>query len=398
MKKNIFLNVLAIFYISILTACVSSLEETPLVDLSIIEDVKETFPELTSTQFGEPQYFADKNTVVELSAEQKKEFLNYFNSAVNNAKPDHQRLYEFLELFGDKFEYGNLTSNAKDTFAQARGNCMSLAVLTTALARVANVEIKYQLVNRIPVYQEYGSVIFNAQHIRSLVFEPKIENGSGLLLFRKKAVIDYYPSSSNFVSGNVSEDDFFSMYYRNLASEAIGINDNNKAYWLLRHSLDIEPENAQSINSLAVLHRRVGEYAKAEELYKYGIKNASNKITLLKNYKILLQSQERFIEAERITKELENLIDYDPFNWLHAANDAFDEGNYNLAFKLYNKAIELAPYLHQAHFGVAKTQYMRGNYIAAERSFKVAQDEAFDKKSKSIYEAKLSALSKERFN
>ena len=398
MKKTISLSTLLIFCICILTACVSSLEETPLVDLSIIEDVNETFPELTSNQFGEPQYFSAKNTVIELSAEQKKEFLNYFNSPVNKTKPDHQKVYEYLESFGDKFEYGNFTSNAKDTLSQATGNCMSLAVLTTALARVANVDIKYQLVNRIPVYQEYGSVIFNAQHIRSLVFEPKFESGSGLLLFRKKAVIDYYPSSSNFVSGYVTEDEFFSMYYRNLASEAIGLNDNNKAYWLLRHSLGIEPENAQTINSLAVLHRRVGEYAKAEELYKYGIKNASNKVTLLKNYKILLQSQERFTEAEKITKELENLDDYDPFNWLHAANDAFDEGNYNLAFKLYNKAIELAPYLHQAHFGVAKTQYMRGNYKAAERSFKVAKDEAFDKKSKSIYEAKLAALSRERFN
>jgi len=312
-------------------------------------------------------------------------------------------LYEYLQSFGETFVYGNLTSDAKSTLDQGTGNCMSLAVLTTALAKAVDIEIKYQLVNRIPVFQEYGSVVFNAQHIRSIVYKPRNEDianlaGTTITVFRESAIIDYYPSRSNFSHGFVSEDEFYAMYFRNLASEAIGQDNNNRAYWLLKHSLEIEPESHQTINSLAILHRRVGDYRKAEELYKYGIKIASNKIVLLKNYKVLLLFQKRYDEAEKISRELENLEDHNPFNWLLAANDAFDEEDFNLAAKLYEKAIELAPYLHQAHFGKTKTEYKRGNFRTARQSLETARLEAFDQESKSIYEAKLVALAEERFN
>jgi len=109
-------------------------------------------------------------------------------------------------------------------------------------------------------------------------------------------------------------------------------------------------------------------------------------------------TQKRFDDAEKISKELENLEDLNPFNWLLAAGEAFEEKDFNLAFKLYNKSIELAPYLHQGYFGLAKTQLQRGNIRAAENALKTAKKEAFDLKSKSLYEAKLIALSEKRFN
>ena len=152
------------------------------------------------------------------------------------------------------------------------------------------------------------------------------------------------------------------------------------------------------INSLAVIHRRVGEIDKAEELYKYGIKNALNKIVLLKNYQILLLAQNRSEAAERIAKELENLEDLNPFNWLLAANEAFTDADYAVAIKLYKKSIDLAPYLHQGHFGIAKSEYQRGNLRASRLALEEALEQAFDSGSKSIYEAKLAVMTKERFN
>jgi len=392
-----------LFYLSLFAACANSPVETPLVDKTIIEDVVEQFPMLNSKKFGQELEFLNPSKITSLSKEQEEAFFAFYNSEQNKEKPGHQRLYEYLQAFGNTFTYKNFTKQASQTFATQSGNCMSLAVLTTALAKAANIDIKYQLVNRIPVYQEYGSVIFNAQHIRSLVFEPERVKVPGvaevnLNYVRRRAIIDYFPSRNTFTHGFVTEDEFYAMYYRNLASEAIGENRNSRAYWLLRKSLEIEPENDQTINSLAVLHRRVGEYQKAEELYKYGIKHAINKIVLLKNYRVLLKTQNRTDDVNKISKELENLEDLNPFNWYHAANDAFDEGDYSLAYNLYNKAIELAPYLHQAHFGIAKTEFQRGNLSSARRALQIAEREAYDAKSKSIYEAKLAILSDKRFN
>ena len=396
--KKYFLSGLTLILLSVLAACSSAPVAIPLVDLTIVEDAKDSFPSLNSTHFGEELQFEKEDEILALNPEQKKHFLDYYNSHSNSSKPGHQRLYEYLQDFGSDFEYANFTSNAESTLGNASGNCMSLAVLTTAFARTANIDIKYQLVNRVPIFQERGSVVFNAQHIRSIIFEPKPDLNTGVLVWRSKAIIDYYPTSNTFVNGFVSKPEFIAMYYRNLAAEALSKDENNRAYWLLKRSLEVEPENAEAINSLAVIHRRVGDYAKAEELYKYGIKNAFNKIVLLKNYQVLLLTQNRIADAERIAKELENLEDLNPFNWLLAANEAFDEKNYSVAIKLYEKSIELAPYLHQGHFGIAKSEYQRGNLKASRIALEEALEQAFDRGSKSIYEAKLAVLSKERFN
>ena len=396
--KKYFLNGLTLTLLSVLAACSSAPVAIPLVDLTIVEDANDNFPLLNSEKFGDELQFEVEDEFLAISPEQKQHFMSYYNNYSNLSKPGHQRLYEYLQNVGEKFEYSNLTYDAETTLATSTGNCMSLAILTTALARTANIEIKYQLVNRVPIFQEYGSVVFNAQHIRSIIYEPKKEFNAGFAIWRSKAVIDYYPSNSNFVSGSVSKTEFVSMYYRNLAAEALAIDENNRAYWLLKRSLEIEPENAEAINSLAVIHRRVGDYAKAEELYKYGIKNAVNKIVLLKNYQILLQTQNRSEDAAKVAKELENLEDLNPFNWLLAANEAFDEKNYSVAIKLYEKSIKLAPYLHQGHFGIAKSEYQRGNLKASRIALEEALEQAFDKDSKSIYEAKLAVLSSERYN
>jgi len=381
-----------------LCACASTELATPLQDETIIENVKPQLPDLDDSLFGEPVYIEQQEDTFALTEDQKTHFLEYLQHSSRQDKPKHKRVYEYLKDIGLKFEYSNITSNAENTLRTKTGNCMSLAVLTSALAKTAEIEIKYQLVNRVPIYQEFGSVIFNAKHIRSIIYEPLLNPGAGVNIWRGKAIIDYYPSRYSYVDGNVSEVEFIGMYYRNVAAEALGREDYQSSYWLLKRSLEIDPEDSEAINSLAVLHRRVGDNETAEALYKYGIKHARNKIVLLKNYQVLLELQNRTDDAAKVSRELEGLEDLNPFRWLHAGNEAYAENNLDTALTLYKKVIELAPYLHQGYFGIAKSEYKRGNFISARKALEKAQEEAFDQKAKSLYEAKLYALKKERYN
>jgi len=166
----------------------------------------------------------------------------------------------------------------------------------------------------------------------------------------------------------------------------------------LRESLKYEPEHEEAINNLAVLHRRIGEEEKAEELYLYGIKNAKNKLTLLRNYKAMLAIQNRVDEVAAIQAKLDEYEDENPFEWIRAGNNAFDQKEYVIAKQFFEKAAEMAPYLHQAYFGMAKAEYMLGNPRATKNALNKALEEAYDQESKSVYEAKLEALSRERLN
>ena len=388
----------SLIYLSGLTACVSTAILTPLADEEIIAEVEDSFPTLDPVKFGGLINVEPEDQVFKLSDQQIKDFLKYYNKITQREVSGHIKVYEYLKDIGDRFTYDDQTNNAETTLRTASGNCMSLAVLTTALARLVNIEIKYELVNRVPIYQEYGSVIFNAQHIRSIIYEPLNDPGTGVQVFRSKAVIDYYPSRYSYASGFVSRNKFIGMYYQNLAAEALGKDDYQSTFWLLEESLANDVDNADAINTMAVLHRRAGEVDKAEALFKYGIKEASNKITLLRNYQVFLRTQDRLIDAERVAKELEGLEDLNPFGWLLAANEAYAESDHTTALTLYKKAIELAPYLHQGYLGIAKIEYSRGNFSAANKALVKAREEAFDEKARTLYDAKLEALSRERFN
>jgi Tfp pilus assembly protein PilF len=167
------------------------------------------------------------------------------------------------------------------------------------------------------------------------------------------------------------------------------------AYWLLRKVIELTPENTGAINSMAVLYRRVGNPDKSEEIYKYAIIHLPGKASLLRNYRVLLLGQERFEEAEKINRSLAELDEPNPFDWLQAGQDAYNSGDFGGAIFFYEKAAEIAPYLHESYAGMARAHYMLGNRMSAQRELKKAQKYSYQKSVQSLYAAKLMALAGE---
>ena len=146
---------------------------------------------------------------------------------------------------------------------------------------------------------------------------------------------------------------------------------------------------------MAIVYRRSGNENKAEEIYKYGIVNLPNKVSLLRNYRALLMGQGRFTEAEEVNVKLAELDEASPFDWLHAGHDAYINGDFREAISFYQKAVEIAPYLHESYAGMAKAHYKLGNRVSAKRELLNAQKFSYRKSIQSLYQAKLVALASE---
>ncbi|MDX2416670.1 MAG: tetratricopeptide repeat protein [Xanthomonadales bacterium] len=344
--------------------------------------------------FGEPP--ADIISVADiyqLSEMQQSNFQVYFNHPSRRDVPAHQRVYEYLESTTMNFGYQGDTYAAEEALKKASGNCLSLAVLTTALAQLAGVETGYQLVDSVPVFESRGNVVFRGQHVRTKLYDPLQEDEKGLrLISRGGLLVDYFPRDGDRFVSNISKAEYQAMYYNNLASEAISRKDYNAAFWLLRKVMELTPDSASAINSMAVLHRRAGQVNKAEEIYKYGILYLPDKVSLLRNYRVLLAEQGRYDEAEVIKARLTELDESNPFDWLHAGQEAFDNGDFRDAISFYEKAVEIAPYLHESYAGMAKAHYKLGNRTSAKRELKNAKKFAYQKSIQSLYQAKLIAL------
>ncbi|MDO8272303.1 MAG: tetratricopeptide repeat protein, partial [Gammaproteobacteria bacterium] len=80
---------------------------------------------------------------------------------------------------------------------------------------------------------------------------------------------------------------------------------------------------------------------------------------------------------------------------LHLARSAQNEGDFSRAIEYFQKALELAPYLHEAHFGVAMAYYELGALDSADHALRLAIDSTTRNSARKLYKGKLAALRRE---
>ena len=157
-------------------------------------------------------------------------------------------------------------------------------------------------------------------------------------------------------------------------------------------SLKLNPDNAIALYMLAIVYRRAGDEMMAEQIYKYGIDSLPENASFLRNYHFLLKSQGRNAEAEGISRSLAKLDDNNPFNWVNAGRDALADGEYRNAIKYLKQALDIAPYLHEAHALVAIAHLRMGDKASGERELEHALENAGRQVTRSLYQAKLTML------
>jgi len=346
-----------------------------------------------SDRFGEVPDIVEANAIFQLTHEQQRHFLRYFHDSLRWDVPANQSVFDYLESVTIDFTYDGETLTASETLERGKGNCLSLAILTTALAQLVDVEVGYQLTDSAPVFQSQGRVIYKGVHARSMLYDPEWAPENSMYMIRRPGIrVDYFPSGSERFIGNLSKGEFIGMYYSNLAADALAAGEYSSAFWLLNKSMEFAPDSAAAINMMAVVYRRVGDDRKAEEIYRLGIEHVPDKVSLLRNYRILLTEQGRMHEADEVGARLDRLGETNPFDWIHAAQQAYNEGRYREALTLFEKAAEVAPYLHESYFGMAKSYFELGDIESAESELKQAKERANRESTRSLYEAKLVAL------
>ena len=352
-------------------------------------------PYSNSKLFGHKPALTKVEDIFKLSEQQHDDFMSFYNSHTNRHVLPNKKIYKYLQKYVKNYNFFNKTLTAEQSIAQAQGNCLSLAILTAALAKTVGVDTGYQLVESDPVFQKEGDVVISSQHVRSLLYnDSRTEKTWHMLLARPGIIIDYFPTTSSRIKKYVKNSEFHAMYYRNTAAEAFIAQDYNKTYWLVRESLDLFPTDEHAINIMALVHERKGLTSVAEKLYRHGIRFADEKLDLLRNYYQFLNKQHRFAEAKIIKTELATMKVVNPFDWISLGHTAFLDRKFTEAKRYYKKALRIAPYLHQGHLGVAKAEFKLGNIHASKASMKLAQKNAFDLKTRNLYQYKMNALAK----
>ena len=334
-----------------------------------------------------------KDEIFQLTTKQKKDFLTYLQAYENRKTPKHQKVSDYLQRVIQGFSFNSETLLATKALEEKRGNCLSLAMLTTSLARLANVSVGYELMETPPVYDKKGNTILKSEHVRSLLFSHRESRINGYTsVFRPVIRIDYFTIGRSKVERQVTEPQFIAMYYRNKAAEAIVENRLTDAFALVSKSLEFTNKNAQAVNMLALIYERLGFQKDAEAMYQYGIRYSRDQLELLSNYRKFLIGQQRHAEAKLVMEQIIQSDEQNPFDWLSLGDESLHSDNYAEAVYYYNKVIEIAPYLHYGYFGRARAEFLKGNTHRASNDFNRAKKLAQDDGTRAFYESKLVAL------
>lgn len=346
------------------------------------------------SRFGERPQVVGVADIFALSDEQQRRYIEYFDDPSRRDVPAHRRVYEYLELVTSDFDFHSDTNTAAEALASSEGNCLSLAIVTTALADLVGVDVGYHLVNSSPVFELNGSVARKGIHVRSFLYDPSWQpGGMHAMTFRRPGIqVDYFRDGTERFVSNLSKPDYIAMYYSNIAGEALMEGGLDTAYWYARESLAMAPDNAPALNTLAVTYRHAGDEVMAERIYRYGIDYLPDKVSFLRNYSALLKHQGRFDEAGAISEQLARLDEPNPIEWVAAARKAYSKGEFRDAVSYYKRAIDIAPYLHEAHSGMAMAYFQLGDTRRGERALRRALDNAQRRDMRSLYEAKLTSL------
>ena len=377
--------VIALLLLITATACVSSSPryETPI-------------PAIDTTLFGKrPNNIPTINDIFSVNSQHANRFLNFYKHKKNTHIDPHRRVANYVEMLLEDFEYNHKTLKTNTALSQLSGDCMTLATLTTALTHLVEINADYRYINNDPYYDQRGDVVVRSNHVRTILYDPGYESLPGVIYHLRPVIkIDFYPSPGDVPGKRITKRQFIAMFYRNLAADELSKQNYQRSFWLLIEAVKMAPYDHENINMMAILHRRNGFIEKAEELYLYGIDNAISKVALLRNYRILLQLENRPEEAEQISRELAKLDDPNPFNWIYVAEDHFARQDYNKAIYFFKKAVKQAPYLHHGHLGLAKTYYQMGWHEKAERALNDAISHSPNGNMRERYQGKLNSLLK----
>lgn len=330
--------------------------------------------------------------IFSLTEQQQAAFLDYFNHPSRAHIDKHSRLAQYIETILPNFNFRGATLTATQALEQQSGNCLSLAVLTHALADLVNVKVTYKKVHTPPVYSKDDRVIRVAGHVISVLHNVKRDQ------FGKKVtstlVIDYFPSAS-FVKGNVvNYQDFVSMFYQNLAADALDNQNYGLALSLLNHALTLSPYNTETLNTLAVVYSHMGDTQGAIDIAEYLVKYKANNLLTINNYTTWLIRESRIQDAEHILVRWQSINEDNPFYWLELAEQHVVAGELVKAENMFTKVIEMAPYIHNAYFGMAKVAAMRNKTGLTSHYLDTALKYAYLPEDQRLYHAKLSNMAR----
>ncbi len=343
--------------------------------------------------FAAPSERIDAADVFALSDEMK----HYVHTGIGDqlrAKGRQQGLIDALYNKNQlRVEYDSArTRNAAQTFKERTGNCLSLVIMTAALARELDMQVGFQRVLTDDIWERSGGLYFSIGHVNLTVGKP-------LLSLRNKfddaqITVDFLPAGETRGQRTLplATETVIAMFMNNRAAEALARGNVSDAYWWAREAIVQDPGFLSAYNTLGVLYRRRGGLAEAERVLSHALQGEPDNIQVMSNLALVLGDQGRASEAARLNAKIAALEPHPPFHFFNLGRAAMKERNFKVAREHFSKELSRDAYNHEIHFWLAAAYSGLGQMTQSRKHLASALEYSTSRKSGELYSAKLDRL------
>lgn len=285
-----------------------------------------------------------------------------------------------------------VTRNAAEAYAARSGNCLSLVLLTAAVAKELNLQVRYNRAVIEETWSRSGDLLLLNGHV-NISIGLNIDSDTR---FDREAwlMVDFLPQQelSGLKTVAVSERTIVAMYFNNRAAEMLAAGRVDAAYWWARAALLHEPSFQPAYNTLAVVYLRHDDARGAEQVLRTLLAREPDHRQALANLVQALAQQGRAQEAGEVQARLASLEKRPPFHHFNLGLAAMREGRWHVARDLFDRELQRDPDYHELHYWAGLASLRLGDTDSARRHFSRALENSTARGSQALYAAKLEAL------
>lgn len=285
------------------------------------------------------------------------------------------------------------TRTAAEAFEARSGNCLSLVIMSAALARHLGLPVQFHSVYTDAGWGRSGDLLVSSGHVNLTLRHP---NADARMRFdiAEAMLIDFEPPQpgQKQYSRGITEATLLAMYLNNRAAETLAAGAVDEAYWFARAAIEADATFLHARNTLAVVYQRRGALAQAERVLQQLLALEPANVAALANLAHVYQRQGRAGEAAALQQRLARIEPEPPYHFFQLGLEAMQRRDYARAKAMFEREIERAAYHHEFHFALALASYGLGDVREAQRQLNLALKASTREADRELYAGKLERL------
>ena len=267
-----------------------------------------------------------------------------------------------LESKNQPFSYRvGRSTVAAETWESRRGDCLSLTVLTYAIARELGLKATMQEVPVPTTFDRRGGIDYLVGHV-NLFIDHAVANELNLSqAFGRGVIIDFEPTiGSSRLGVELTESMMLARYLNNLGAEALSRVDRKQAYAHFKAAMVADPMFWPAQTNMAGLYRSAGYDLAAENMLLWVASHAGSPDTALRGLQHMMAAQGRTAEAANYQAQLSARQALDPYHWIAMGLAQYRAQDYRGAIDALERAQSLTTGFVEIHRYLALAYWHNG--------------------------------------